>query len=66
MSTKQAYDFTAKADQYRQFTDAQLAYSVQDATEARDAMRGHDDDAENWYADDVHTLLAEINRRKRQ
>lgn len=63
MSTKGAYDFTAKEQQYRSYTLAMLTYAAKDAAEARDAMRGHDPIAENWYADDVHTILAEINRR---
>lgn len=64
MTTKPAYDFTAKQAQYRQYTAAQLAYALKDAAEARDAMRGHDTAAENWYADDVHTIAQEVNRRR--
>lgn len=56
MLTKTAYDFAAKTAQYRTFNAAQLAYSLTDAINAREAMRGWNPAAENWYADDVATI----------
>lgn len=63
-STKaQPYPLTAKARQYRELTEAELHHALGDALAARDAMATHDTHAENWYADDVHTILAELRRR---
>lgn len=64
MSTKGADDFATKQEQYRAYTIEQLHYASRDAAAARDAMRGHDAAAENWYADDVHTIGQEIASRK--
>lgn len=64
MTTKQAYDFTAKEAQYRGYSLDGLLFSVRDAREAADAMRGHDPAAEAWYLDDMATISMEINRRK--
>lgn len=64
MSTKQAYNFSAKEAQYRSYTLTGLLFSVRDAREAADAMRGHDPAAESWYLDDMATISMEINRRK--
>lgn len=63
-STKRAYPFAEKAEQYRQFSGDELRYALQDAAKARDAMAGHDLVAEAWYADDVHTIAAELHRRQ--
>ena len=64
-STKDGgYPFAAKAAQYRSFTLAGLQWSVKDAQEAAQCMRGCDPVAEAWYLDDVHTLLDELRRRK--
>lgn len=59
------YPFARKAEQYATYTVAALQHNLKDAIRARDAMkrmRGGDV-SENWYADDVHTLLAELKRR---
>ncbi len=59
------YPFARKAEQYAGFTDSALQYNLKDAVRARDAaerMRGGEVSAA-WYADDVHTLLAELRRR---
>jgi len=58
------YPFDYKAKQYRAFTDAALAWSVTDAAQARDAFSDHP--AGHWYADDVHTILAEISHRAKR
>lgn len=63
-STKGPYPFAEKEAYYRRKTMAQLLYAKTDAAKSRDNMRGHDPAAENWYADDVHTILKEIARRK--
>jgi hypothetical protein len=62
-STKGAYPFAQKEEQYRGYTLAQLQWVLNDAKEARDAMKGHDPQAEAWYSDDVATILAELHRR---
>lgn len=63
--TKGAYPFAEKEEQYRRYTAAQLRFAANDAKQAMEAMRGHDPAAENWYADDMATILNEINRRGR-
>lgn len=62
-STKGAYPFAYKQEQYSRYTSAQLRWALRDALKARDATAHHDVAAENWYADDVHTILAELKRR---
>jgi len=62
-STKGAYPFAMKEELYRTYTNDQLHWALKDAKEARENMRGHDTLAEAWYADDVHTILAELRRR---
>lgn len=64
MSTKTPYDFASKEAHYSTFSLAGLLYSVKDASEAAQAMRGHDPIAESWYLDDMATIGREINRRK--
>jgi DNA-binding ferritin-like protein len=64
MSTKGAYPFSAREELYRQATEDQLKFAQRDASEAARAMRGHDAIAEAWYLDDLHTITAEIRRRK--
>ena len=60
------YPFAEKKKQYAAYSDEQLAYARRDATEARDAMKGHDPEAEGWYSDDVSTIVAEVHRRAKQ
>lgn len=62
-STKGPYAFCDKAVQYKAYTDAMLAFAVDDAAKARDACKSFDPIAEAWYADDVATIRAEINKR---
>ncbi len=65
--TKSAgYPFTEKQAQYSKYTDAQLAFARDDANKAMEAMKGHDIEAEAWYADDVSTIISEILLRKRK
>jgi hypothetical protein len=61
---KGSYPFAAKQAQYRGYTLDQLTWAANDAREARDAMRGWNPEAEAWYADDVSTILTELNKRK--
>lgn len=65
-STKGPYPFADKERYYRRLTMAQLEYAKRDAAKSRDAFRGAggEPSVENWYADDVHTILKEISRRK--
>lgn len=46
----------------KEMTDEELEFSIKDAVDARDRMRGMD--CENKYADQVHVLAGE--RRKRE
>lgn len=65
-STKGAYPFAEKAARYRDFTVEALEWSRKDAAEAAKHMKGFDPAAEGWYLDDYHTIVAEINRRRKQ
>lgn len=65
------YPFAEKEKQYAKYTDAELHYALLDAREAakhEDAMAkgGYGLSRYGWYADDVHTINAEINKRKRR
>jgi hypothetical protein len=59
--TKEAYNFAAKRRQYRAATDASLAYAIEDIRKTLAAWPDHPN--AGWYADDAHTVAAEINRR---
>jgi hypothetical protein len=64
-----SYPFTEMEERYATYTDAQLAYALKDAREAARnedelAKRGHRLAQYGWYADDVHTVAAEIRRRQ--
>jgi hypothetical protein len=63
-STKGAYPFKDKTEQYRQLEIGQLLHAQRDAMRAARAMRGHDLAAENWYMDDFFTISDEITRRR--
>jgi len=63
-STKGAYPFRKKEQQYAQMSMDQLHFALGDAHEAAKAMQGHDPTAEAWYLDDLATIQKEINRRK--
>jgi hypothetical protein len=65
-----SYPFTEMEERYAGYTDDQLAYALKDAREAarhEDAMAkaGHGLARYGWYADDVHTIGAEIMRRRK-
>ena len=51
-------------DYYLRLETAEIGLLANDAREARDAMRGWNPEAEAWYADDVSTILTELNKRK--
>lgn len=63
------YPFAEKEAQYAAYTDAQLHYALADArktAKAEDEMAksGHGLSRYGWYADDVHTIAAEIRKRR--
>jgi hypothetical protein len=65
-----SYPFAEMEERYAGYTDDQLAYALKDAREAarnEDAMakQGHPLAQYGWYADDVHTIGAEIMRRRK-
>lgn len=62
-NTKGAYPFAEKEKQYRRATDAMLAFARNDAFEAMKVNEGWNEPAACWYADDVHTIAAEMARR---
>lgn len=55
------YPFDEKQAQYLRYSDKELVYALADAKAARDIAPTVT--AENWYADDVHTILAELRER---
>jgi hypothetical protein len=64
-----SYPFAEKEAYYAKYTDGQLAYALADAKQAYEqeeklAHAGHWLAQHGWYADDVHTIAAEIRRRK--
>lgn len=64
-----SYPFAEKESYYAKYTDDQLAYALADAKQAYEqeeklARAGHWLAQHGWYADDVHTIAAEIRRRK--
>jgi len=63
-STKGAYPFKDKTEQYRQYEIGPLLHAQRDAMRAARAMKGHDPAAENWYMDDFFTISDEITRRR--
>ena len=63
------YPFAEKEAQYAAYSDAQLHYALADAREAAKAedemaKAGHGLSRYGWYADDVHTIAAEIRKRR--
>jgi hypothetical protein len=50
---------------FREKSLAELAYIIEDASEAALAMRGHDDRAEAKYLDQVNDASTELARRQR-
>lgn len=63
-STKGAYPFGEKQEQYSRYTMKELLFAQKDAYEAAQAMKGGDPKAEAWYWDDFYTITDEINRRR--
>jgi hypothetical protein len=59
--SKGAYPFKEKARQYRGYTAAQLAFALSDIKDTIAAWP--DGPNAGWYADDMHTVAAEIKRR---
>jgi len=59
--TKGPYDFAAKKRQYKRLDDAALAFAAEDIRLTLVAWPDHPN--AGWYADDAHTVAAEINRR---
>jgi len=64
MQGKGPYPFAEKIARYRKLDDASLAFSLKDATEARNICGGIDLATYGWYADDVSTISDEIARRR--
>lgn len=63
------YPFAEKEEHYATYTNDQLAYALADAKQAFEqeeqlARAGYPLAQFGWYADDVHTIAAEIRRRK--
>ena len=59
--TKGPYDFAARKAYYRKCTDESLAFATEDIRQVMAAWPDHPNGG--WYADDAHTVAAEINRR---
>lgn len=65
------YPFDDKAAQYAELSDAELKHAREDAVKASERMEELARDGftfagrkgPNWYADDVHTIRMEQNRR---
>lgn len=49
---------------YHRLSDAQLAFVIKDAGEARECMRGLNEVAENKYADQVNDACTILNDRR--
>ena len=64
MKTKGNYDFTTKAREYRRLSDSALRFAARDIRETLRVWRDHPN--AGWYADDLHTVAAEANRRHLQ
>ncbi len=50
---------------YHGKSDAELRYIIKDAREAADAMRGHNDQAECKYLDQVNDACTVLNYRRK-
>ena len=64
-----AYPFAWKIAQYRDASDAALAFARTDASDAARALAGLAPNASglcpsSWYMDDASTIAAEIERRR--
>lgn len=63
---KPHYPFAEKEKQYAKYTTEALYYSMNDAMAASRAQQGWNEAGSNWYLDDYHTIVKEIERRKRR
>jgi len=59
------YPWAQKEAHYKTFNMDALLFSRDDAMKAAIAMRGWNPEKEGWYEDDMHTICAEINRRRK-
>jgi len=62
---KPHYPFAEKEKLYATFTDARLYSAMQDAMATSRAQQGWNEAGANWYLDDYHTIVKEIQKRKR-
>jgi hypothetical protein len=63
---KPHYPFAEKEKQYAEYTTEALYYSMNDAMAASRAQQDWNEAGANWYLDDYHTIVKEIERRKRR
>ena len=63
---KPHYPFAEKEKQYSKYTTEALYHAMNDAMEASRAQQGWNETGANWYLDDYHTIVKEIQRRKRR
>jgi hypothetical protein len=63
---KPHYPFAEKEKQYAKYTTEALYDSMNDAIAASRAQQGWNEAGANWYLDDYHTIVKEIQRRKRR
>ena len=62
---KPHYPFAEKEKLYATFTDARLYSAMQDAMATSRAQQDWNPTGANWYLDDYHTIVKEIQKRKR-
>ncbi len=58
------YPFAEKEKQYSRYTTEALYHAMNDAMAASRAQEGWNEAGANWYLDDYHTLVKEIQHRK--
>lgn len=58
------YPFAEKEKQYSRYTTEALYHAMNDAMAASRAQEGWNEAGANWYLDDYHTIVKEIQRRK--
>jgi len=63
---KPHYPFAEKEKQYAKYTTEALYHAMNDAMAASKAQQGWNEAGANWYLDDYHTIVKEIQRRKRR
>ncbi len=59
------YPFAEKEEQYSKYTTSHLYHAMNDAMAASKTQQGWNEAGSNWYMDDYHTIVKEIQRRKR-